>query len=162
MNSESGQRLSMEELKQRNLPQPPSVPATHPDTPAKQDWDDLMTAVSALYRLESTNGDRLERLEASVGAQEAHARALSRQVGQLPTREQMEALAREVAQVRAELKQAGKKKEISISPPSLESALSVLIWLALILLGTMVGMVVLQAVWSGLAALWSAVRPLVP
>ena len=162
MNSESGQRLSMEELKQRNLPQPPSVPATHPDTPAKQDWDDLMTAVSALYRLESTNGDRLERLEASVGAQEAHARALSRQVGQLPTREQMEALAREVAQVRAELKQAGKKKEISISPPSLESALSVLIWLALILLGTMVGMVVLQAVWFGLAALWSAVRPLVP
>ena len=162
MNSESGQRLSMEELKQRNLPQPPSVPATHPDTPAKQDWDDLMTAVSALYRLESTNGDRLERLEASVGAQEAHARALSRQVGQLPTREQMEALAREVAQVRAELKQAGKKKEISISPPSLRTALSVLIWLALILLGTMVGMVVLQAIWSGLAALWSAVRPLVP
>ena len=83
-------------------------------------------------------------------------------MGQFPTREQMEALAREVAQVRAELKQAGKKKEISISPPSLESALSVLIWLALILLGTMVGMVVLQAVWSGLAALWSAVRPLVP
>ena len=162
MNSESGQRLSMEALKQRNLPQPPSVPATHPDTPAKQDWDDLMTAVSALYRLESTNGDRLERLEASVGAQEAHARALSRQVGQLPTREQMEALAREVAQVRAELKQAGKKKEISISPPSLESALSVLIWLALILLGTMVGMVVLQAVWSGLAALWSVIKLLIP
>ena len=162
MNSESGQRLSMEELKQRNLPQPPSVPATHPDTPTKPACDDLLAAVSALYRLESTNGDRLERLEASVGAQEAHARALSRQVGQLPTREQMEALAREVAQVRAELKQAGKKKEISISPPSLESALSVLIWLALILLGTMVGMVVLQAVWSGLAALWSAVRPLVP
>ena len=162
MNSESGQRLSMEELKQRNLPQPPSVPATHPDTPAKQDWDDLMTAVSALYRLESTNGDRLERLEASVGAQETRTWELSRQVGQLPTREQLEALAQEMAQVRAELKQAGKKKEISISPPSLESALSVLIWLALILLGTMVGMVVLQAVWSGLAALWSAVRPLVP
>ena len=82
--------------------------------------------------------------------------------GQLPTREQMEALAREVAQVRAELKQAGKKKEISISPPSLRTALSVLIWLALILLGTMVGMVVLQAIWSGLAALWSAVRTLIP
>lgn len=162
MNSESGQRLSMEELKQRNLPQPPSVPATHPDTPAKQDWDDLMTAVSALYRLESTNGDRLERLEASVGAQEAHARALSRQVGQLPTQSQLEALARDVAQMRAELKQAGKKKELSVSPPSLETALSVLIWLALILLGTLVGMVVLRTIWSGLAALWSAVRTLIP
>ena len=147
----------MEELKQRNLPQPPSVPATHPGTPAKQDWDDLMTAVSALYRLERTNGDRLERLEASVGAQE-----LGRQVGQLPTREQMETLAREVAQIRAELKQAGKKKELTISPPSLESALSVMIWLTLILLATMVGMVVLQVIWSGLAALWSAVRTLIP
>ena len=119
------------------------------------------SVVSALYRLESTNSGRLERLEASVGPQEAHARALSRQVGQLPTREQMEALAREVAQMQAELKQAGKKKELSISPPSLETALSVLIWLALILLATMVGMVVLRTTWSGLAALWSAVRTLI-
>lgn len=138
MNSGSGQRLSMEELKQRNLP---------PAYSTQQAWDELLT--------------QLNRLEASVGAQEAHARALSRQVGQLPTQEQMEALVREVAQVRAELKQAGKKKEISISPPSLESALSVLIWLALILLAAMVGMVVLQAIWSGLAALWSAVQTLI-
>ena len=135
MNSGSGQRLSMEELKQRNLP---------PANPSQRDWDELLA--------------QLNRLEASVGAQEAHARALSRQVGQL----QLEALARDVAQMRAELKQAGKKKEISISPPSLESALSVLIWLAMILLGPMVGMVVLQAIWSGLAALWSAVRTLIP
>ena len=162
MNSESGQRLSVEELKRLNQPPAPSVPATPPDAPARQDWDDLLAALTALYRLESTNSGRLERLEASVAAQEALFRALSRQVGQLPTREQMEALAREVAQVRAELKQAGKKKEISISPPSLRTALSVLIWLALILLGTMVGMVVLQAIWSGLAALWSAVRTLIP
>ena len=75
---------------------------------------------------------------------------------------QLEALARDVAQMRAELKQAGKKKELSVSPPSLETALSVLIWLALILLGTLVGMVVLRTIWSGLAALWSAVRTLIP
>ena len=31
-----------------------------------------------------------------------------------------------------------------------------------ILLGTMVGMVVLQMIWSGLSALWSAVKLLVP
>lgn len=159
MNSESGQRLSMEELKQRNLPQTPSLP---PANPSQQDWDDLLAAVSALYRLESANGDRLERLEDSVGVQKARSWALSRQVGQLPTQEQMEALAREMAQVRAELKQAGKKREISISPPSLGSALSVMIWLALILLAAMVGMVVLQVIWSGLAALWSAVRMLIP
>ena len=139
MSSESGQRLSMEELKRRNAPQT-MVPQ---DCSSKEKWREL------LYRL--------DELEASVAAQEAPLQALSRQVGQLPTQAQMEALTRDVAQMRAELKQAGKKKEISVSPPSLETALAVLIWLALILLGTMVGMVVLRTIWSGLAALWSAV-----
>ena len=162
MNSESGQRLSLEELKQRNRASAPSVPAAPPDTPTRQDWENLLAVLTALYRLESTNRDRLERLEASVSAQEALLRALGRQVGQLPTQSQLEALARDVAQMRAELKQAGKKKEISVSPPSLETALSVLVWLALILLGTLVGMVVLRTIWSGLAALWSAVRTLIP
>ena len=153
--------MSVEELKRLNQPPAPSVPATPPDAPTRQDWDDLLAALTALYRLESTNSGRLERLEASVGPQEALFRALSRQVGQLPTQSQLEALARDVAQMRAELKQAGKKKELSVSPPSLETALSVLIWLALILLATMVGMVVLRTTWSGLAALWSAVRTLI-
>ena len=162
MNSESGQKLSLEELKQRNRASGSSVPAVSPDIPTKQDWEDLLTAVSALYRLESTNSDRLKHLEASVGAQEALLRALTRQVGQLPTQVQLEALTRDVAQIRETLQQAGRKREISISPPSLETALSVLIWLILILLGTMVGMVVLQTIWSGLSALWSAVRILIP
>ena len=161
MNSESGQRLSVEELKQLNQPPASSVPATPTDAPTRQNWDDLLAALTALYQLENTNSNRLERLEASVAAQEALFRALSRQVGQLPTQAQLEALARDVAQMRAELKQAGKKKELSVSPPSLKTALSVLIWLALILLGTLVGMVVLRTIWSGLAALWSAVRTLI-
>ena len=83
-------------------------------------------------------------------------------MGQLPTQAQLEALARDVAQMRAELKQAGKKRELSISPPSLRAALSVSIWLALILLATMVGMVVLQTIWSGLATLWKVVQILIP
>ena len=79
-----------------------------------------------------------------------------------PTQAQMEALVRDVAQIREALQQAGKKRGLSISPPSLRTALSVSIWLVLILLATMVGMVVLQTIWSGLAALWSAVRTLIP
>ena len=134
-------------------PQPPPIP------PAGRE---ICWRPHALYRLESSNSGRLERLEASVSAQEALLRALSRQAGQLPTQAQLEALARDVAQMRAELKQAGKKKGLSVSLPSLETALSVLIWLALILLGTLVGMVVLRTIWSGLAALWSAVRKLIP
>ena len=162
MNSESGRRLSTEELKRLNQLSTTLVRTTPPDAPTRQDWDDLLAALTALYQLENTNSNRLERLEASVGPQEALLRALGRQVGQLPTQAQLEALARDVAQMRAELKQAGKKREFSVSPPSLETALSVLIWLALILLGTLVGMVVLRTIWSGLAALWSAVRTLIP
>ena len=161
MNSKSGRKLSLEELKQLNRSQS-QVPPKPPAEPARQDRENLLAVLTALYQLESTNSGRLERLEASVAAQEALFRALSRQVGQLPTQSQLEALARDVAQMRAELKQAGKKKELSVSPPSLETALSVLIWLALILLGTLVGMVVLRTIWSGLAALWSAMRTLIP
>ena len=161
MNFESGRKLSLEELKQLNRSQS-QVPPEPPAEPARQDRENLLAVLTALYRLESTNSGRLERLEASVAAQEALLRGLSRQVGQLPTQAHLEALARDVAQMRAELKHAGKKKELSVSPPSLETALSVLIWLALILLGTLVGMVVLRTIWSGLAALWSAVRTLIP
>lgn len=146
MSSESGQRLSVEELKRLNLP-PQSAPML-PAHPTQQEWSELLA--------------RLERLEASVVAQEAPLRALSRQVGQLPTQEQMEELAREVSKLRAEVRQAGRKKELSISPPGLGTALSVLVWLILLLLGTMVGMVVLQTIWSGLAAVWSAVQMLIP
>ena len=150
MSLESGQRLSVEELKQLNRPKtmPPQPAPIPPEHPTQQEWNELRAA--------------LKRLEASVSTQEALLRALNRQAGQLPTQSQLEALARDVAQMRAELKQAGKKKELSVSPPSLETALSVLIWLALILLGTLVGMVVLRTIWSGLAALWSAVRTLIP
>ena len=160
MSSESEQRLSTEELKQLNRPQAMQMPPTPPDTPTRQDWNDLLAALTALYQLESTNSDQLERLKAGVSAQEALLRALSRQVGQLPTQEQTEALARDVAQIREALQQAGKKRGLSISPPSLRTALSVSIWLVLILLATMVGMVVLQTIWSGLAALWKVVRTL--
>ena len=150
MSLESGQRLSVEELKQLNRPKtmPPQPAPIPPEHPTQQEWNELRAA--------------LKRLEASIAAQEALLRALNRQAGQLPTQAQLEALARDVAQMRAELKQAGKKKGLSVSLPSLETALSVLIWLALILLGTMVGMVVLRTIWSGLAALWSAVRKLIP
>ena len=150
MSLESGQRLSVEELKQLNRPKtmPPQPAPIPPEHPTQQEWNELRAA--------------LKRLEASVSAQEALLRALNCQAGQLPTQAQLEALARDVAQMRAELKQAGKKKGLSVSLPSLETALSVLIWQALIFLGTMVGMVVLRTIWSGLAALWSAVRKLIP
>ena len=152
MNSESGQRLPMEELKQRNASQP--TPAQ--TCPSKEEWDNLLRMISALYRVTTEQSNALENLERHT---EAHT-ALLRET--CPGQAQLEALAEDAAQIRAILQQAGRRKERSVSPPSLSTALSVLVWLALILLGTMVGMVVVRALWSGLAALWSAVKMLIP
>lgn len=167
MNSESGQKLSLEELKQRNRASGSSVPAVSPDIPTKQDWEDLLTAVSALYRLESTNSDRLERLEASVGPQEALLRALGRQVGQLPTQAQLEALAGDVAQMRAELKQAGKKRERHFSLPRLrlpKLRLPDISWSSLLLGLTALALTggVLWAVWFSWEKLWNMMHTLIP
>lgn len=144
MSSESGQRLSMEELKRRNAPQPIPTQAC----PSKEEWQELL--------------HRLDELERHTAAHTALLREVSNQREPCPAQAQMEALARDVAEIQALLRQAGKKKEISVSSPSLETAMSVLLWLALILLGTMVAMVVLRTIWSGLAALWSTVKILIP
>lgn len=144
MSSESGQRLSMEELKRRNAPQPIATQAC----PSKEEWQELL--------------HRLDELERHTAAHTALLREVSNRREPCPAQAQMEALARDVAEIQALLRQAGKKKEISVSPPSLETAMSVLLWLALILLGTMVAMVVLRTIWSGLAALWSVIKLLIP
>ena len=102
MNSASGQRLSMEELKRLN--QPPQSAPMPPVHPPQQEWEELLA--------------RLERLEASAAAQEALLRGLNRQVGQLPTKAQLEALARDVAAMLALLKQAGKQSGKRFSLPS--------------------------------------------
>ena len=144
MSSESGQRLPMEELKRRNAPQPIPTQAC----PSKEEWQELL--------------HRLDELERHTAAHTALLREVSNRREPCPAQAQMEALARDVAEIQRLLRQAGKKKEISISPPSLGTAMSVMVWLALILLGTMVGMVVLQVIWSGLAALWSVIKLLIP
>ena len=150
MNSDFGQRLSMEELKQLN--QPKTMPPQSAPMPSKhltqREWDELLVA--------------LNRLEAGVSAQEALLRALTRQVGQLPTQAQLEALARDVAQMRAELKQAGKKRGRRFSLPRLR--LPYIPWsrlflglAALLLTGG-----VMWTAWFSLGKLWSAVRTLIP
>ena len=159
--------MSVEELKRLNQAPGPSIPATPPDAPARQDWDDLLAALTALYRLENTNSGRLERLEASVGPQEALLRALGRQVGQLPTQAQLEALAGDVAQMRAELKQAGKKRERRFSLPRIRLPklhLPYIPWSSLLLGLTALVLTggVLWAVWFSWERLWSVVQALIP
>ena len=158
MSSESGQRLPMEELKRRNASQPVATQTC----PSQEEWDNLLLMISALYQLTAEQSKALENLERHTEAHTALLREASSRREPCPTQAQMEALTRDVAEVQRLLRQAGKKKEISVSPPSLGTAMSVIVWLALILLGTMVGMVVLQVIWSGLAALWSVIKLLIP
>ena len=136
--------MPMEELKRRNAPQS-MIPL---NCSSKEEWQELL--------------HRLDELGRHTAAHTALLREASSRRELYPTQAQMEALTRDVEEVQRLLQQAGKKKEISISPPSLGTAMSVMIWLALILLGTMVGMVVLQVIWSGLAALWSVIKLLIP
>ena len=159
--------MSVEELKRLNQPPVPSVSATPPDTPTGQNWDDLLAALMALYQLEITNSDRLERLEASAAAQETLLRALGRQVGQLPTQAQLEALAQDVAQMGAELKQAGKKRERHFSLPRLrlpKLRLPDISWSSLLLGLTALALTggVLWAVWFSWEKLWNMMHTLIP
>ena len=143
--------MSVEELKRLNLP-PQSAPML-PAHPPQQEWSKQLA--------------RLERLEASAGAQEAMLRALSRQVGQLPTQSQLEALARDVAQMRAELKQAGKKRERHFSLPRLrlpKLRLPDISWSSLLLGLTALALTggVLWAVWFSWEKLWNMMHTLIP
>ena len=151
MSSESERKLSMEELKQLNRPQALESSTTPPPPmvllPAA-DWNMLL--------------NRLERLEANVGAQEALLREISSKVGKYPTQAQMKALARDVAQMRSELQQAGKKRELRFSMPKLR--LPYIPWSSL-LLGLMTLLLtgaMLWVVWSSWGKLWSAIRTLIP
>ena len=143
--------MSVEELKQLNRPQT-LEPSTTPPPPmvllTAADWNMLL--------------NRLERLEANVGAQEALLREISSKVGKYPTQAQMKALARDVAQMRSELQQAGKKRELRFSMPKLR--LPYIPWSSL-LLGLMTLLLtgaMLWVVWSSWGKLWSAIRTLIP
>ena len=133
MSSESERRLSTEELKRLNQSSEAAPPPMVLLTAA--DWNMLLT--------------RLDRLEAGVSAQEALLRALSQQVGQLPTQEQAEALARNVAQMREALQQAGKRRERRFSLPRLH--LPYIPWSRLFL-----GLVTLLLIGAALWVVWSS------
>ena len=144
MSSESERRLSTEDLKRLNQPSKAAPPpmVLLPEA----DWTELL--------------NHLEHLETSVGAQGTLLRALSRQVGQCPTREQTEALARDVAQIREALQQAGKKKERRFSLPKL--CLPYIPWsrLFLGLAALLLTGAALWVLWSSWEKIWNIFRPI--
>ena len=145
MNSEYGQRLSLQELKQRNTQQAvlPMLTPPHEACPSKTDWERMMKYMDALWHYANRQTDLLERI--------------SRQMSQLPTRTQLDDLLKMVRHLEQMTEQDGKRNEKRFSLPGIRLPrlrlphLDGPTW-AVLLMGT--GALLL--LWWGLGIVWSS------
>mgnify|MGYP004704045695 FL=1 len=107
MNSEYGQRLSMQELKQRNTQQAvlPTLTTPHEASPTKADWGRMMNDLDTLWYHADRQTDLLE--------------SISGQMSQLPTRTQMDELLKAVKRLEQMSEQDGKRNEKRFSLPGI-------------------------------------------
>ena len=163
MNSGSEQKLSMDELLEKNrpaqvvqtMPQPPAQEPTPPPEvhPTKAEWEDLLNDLYAL-------GYHTER-------QTGYLKKISELLAQLPTRTQMEELLKTVKHLERMSEQAGKQSEKRFSLPGIRLprlSLPDIPWPSLLLglVALALTGLVLWVVWSSLDTLWSAARGLLP
>ena len=145
MNSESEQRLSLQELKQRNHQQTalPMQAPPHEACPSKADWERMMKYMDALWCHADRQTDLLE--------------SVSRQMSQLPTRTQLDDLLKTVKRLEQMSEQDGKRNEKRFSLPGIRLPrlrlphLDGPTW-AVLLMGT--GALLL--LWWGLGTVWSS------
>ena len=151
MNSESEQRLSLQELKQRNNQQTalPTPTPPHEACPSKADWERMMKYMDALWCHADRQTDLLE--------------SVSRQMSQLPTRTQLDDLLKTVRHLEQMTEQAGKRNEKHFSLPGIRLPrlrlphLDGPTW-AVLLMGT----AVLLLLWWGLDTVWSNLSLMLP
>ena len=107
MNSESEQRLSLQELKQRNTQQAvlPTLTTPHEASPMKADWGRMMNDLDTLWYHADRQTDLLE--------------SISRQMSQLPTRTQLDDLLKMVRHLEQMSEQDGKRNEKRFSLPGI-------------------------------------------
>ena len=107
MNSEAEQRLSLQELKQRNTQQTvlPTPTPPHEAWPSKADWERMMKYMDTLWYHADRQTDLLE--------------SISRQMSQLPTRTQMDELLKAVKRLEQMSEQDGKRNEKRFSLPGI-------------------------------------------
>lgn len=139
MNSGSEQRLSLEQLKQRNTQEPPIPPSeVHP---TREEWSELLAILSAQYRLTAVQYDLTEDL--------------LKKLRSAPTAAQTEEILRELRTLREAVQQAGKPKEKSFSLHRLPRLrlphLSVPAIISLLL-----AVAVLLLLWWGLDTVWNS------
>ena len=151
MNSESEQRLSLQELKQRNTQQAvlPTPTPPHEACPSKTDWERMMNDLDTLWYHADQQTDLLERI--------------SRQMSRLPTRTQLDDLLKTVRHLEQMSEQAGKRNEKRFSLPSIRLPrlrlphLDGPTW-AVLLMGT----AALLLLWWVLGTVWSSLSLMLP
>ena len=159
MNSGSEQKLSMDELLEKNrpaqmvqiTPQPPAQELTLPPEvyPTKAEWENLQSELCTL-------GYHTER-------QTGYLKKVSELLAQLPTRTQMDELLKAVKHLEQMSEQAGKRNEKHFSLPGIRLPR---LWLphldgptwAVLLMGT----AVLLLLWWGLDTVWSNLSLMLP
>lgn len=145
MNSESEQRLSLQELKQRNtqqtaLPVQTPLPEVHP---TKEDWEDLQ---SDLYTL----GYHAER-------QTGYLKKVSELLEQLPTRTQMDELLKVLKHLEQMTEQVGKPKENSFSLHKIRLPRLHLPHISIpALISLLIAAAALLLLWWGLGTVWNS------
>lgn len=159
MNSGSEQKLSMDELLEKNrpaqmvqtTPQPPAQELALPPKvhPTKAEWEDLQSDLCTL-------GYHTER-------QTGYLKKVSELLAQLPTRTQMDELLKAVKHLEQMSEQAGKRNEKHFSLPGIRLPglrlphLDGPAW-AVLLMGT----AVLLLLWWGLDIVWSNLSLMLP
>ena len=144
MNSEYGQRLSLQELKQRNTQQAvlPTLTTPHEASPTKADWGRMMNDLDALWHHADRQTDLLERI--------------SRQMSQLPTRTQLDDLLKAVRHLEQMTEQAGKPKENSFSLHRIRLPRLHLPHVSIpALISLLMAAAALLLLWWGLGTVWS-------
>ena len=145
MNSEYGQRLSLQELKQRNTQQAvlPTLTTPHEASPTKADWGRMMNDLDALWYHANRQTDMLERI--------------SRQMSQLPTRTQLDDLLKMVRHLEQMTEQAGKPKENSFSLHRIRLPRLHLPHVSIpALISLLMAAAALLLLWWGLGTVWSS------
>lgn len=145
MNSESEQRLSLQELKQRNTQQTALPVQTPPPEarPAKVDWERMMKYMDTLWYHADRQTDLLE--------------GISRQMSQLPTRTQLDDFLKTVRHLEQMTEQAGKPKENSFSLHRIRLPRLHLPHISIpALISLLMASAALLLLWWGLGTVWSS------
>ena len=154
MNSGSGQKLSLEELKQLHQPTTAQTPVQEqvapPEThPTKEEWMEMIEYLDTLWYHTDLQTNLLKKV--------------SELLEQLPTRTQMDELLKAVKHLEQMSEQAGKRNEKRFSLPGIRLPrlrlphLDGPTW-AVLLMGT----AVLLLLWWGLDTVWSNLSLMLP